>query len=235
MRTRTLVALVSLAVLTLLVVVLFGLLARSGRGPELEVRTFTLSHLEPEAAAELIRPYAFDERPGAPGELSISREPRAITVRETRDNLDRIARVLEEYDRPRPGVTLHFQIIEADGAAAADPAIADVEAALRELFRFRGYRLVAEAFVAAASFTEFQQAAAGRETVYEIQGSVRELRAQGDSGTVRLAVRLLSRRGLVLETSVNFRLGQTVVLGTGRPDPARGALILTVRAEREGA
>src|SRR5256886_8817065 len=42
-------------------------------------------------------------------------------------------RVLAEYDRPRPFVRLTFHLIEADGATTTDPAIRDVEAALRHL------------------------------------------------------------------------------------------------------
>lgn len=87
----------------------------------------------------------------------------AVTVRETPDNLDKIARVLAQFDRPTLSVRLHFQIIQADGAARSDPAIAEVEAALRKLFRFRGYRLVGEAVVGGTEHSEASQEIAGGE------------------------------------------------------------------------
>ena len=84
-----------------------------------------------------------------------------ITVRETADNLDRIARALAQFDRPQPGVRLRFKLIEADGVATRDPRIADVEAALRGLFRFRGYRLITDAVVNGIAGTEASQTLSG--------------------------------------------------------------------------
>ncbi len=57
------------------------------------------------------------------------------------------------------------------------------------------------------------------------------MRAADDSGTVKLQVGLHSDDGLVFQTGVNARLGQTLVLGSAQPDPASGALILAVQAE----
>lgn len=54
----------------------------------------------------------------------------AISVRETSDNLDKIARVLAEFDKVRADVPLHFQLIEADGFTETDPRISAVEVEL---------------------------------------------------------------------------------------------------------
>jgi hypothetical protein len=43
-----------------------------------------------------------------------------------------------------------FQLIQAEDGAPSDPRIAEVEAALRGLLRFTGYRLVAEGIVQVA-------------------------------------------------------------------------------------
>src|SRR3989449_1839764 len=117
------------------------LAACSPRGPNLDTRTFALKYLRGSDAIPIVVPYVYTDRPNAKGVFSVS--DNAITVRETPDNLDKIARVLAQYDRPRPFVRLTFHLIEADGAATTDPVIRDVEATLRQLFRFRGYRLVA--------------------------------------------------------------------------------------------
>ncbi len=126
--------------------VLLGVvLAACGRAPNLETRTFRLQSLADHVALTVIDPYVYGDRPNAPGAATAMQG--VLTVRETRDNLDRIARVLEEFDSPRQSVTLHFQVILANGAGSADPAIAEVEEELRKLFRFAGYRLVAQGSV----------------------------------------------------------------------------------------
>lgn len=197
----------------------------------LETRTFELRHLRAEEAAEVVRPYVFDDRPSAPG--AISHFPGGLTVRETPDNLERIERVLERFDRPQPGVRLHFQIIEADGFQDADPEIADVEAALRQLFRFEGYRLVADAQVGAMEGSGSSQVIQGeRGEEFGIFANVGDIRTAGEGGSVELTVELMaSPVGRAITTSMTVPVGRTVILGSARPDPSRATLILTVRPE----
>ncbi len=203
-----------------------------GWGGELDTRTFELTYLEPGNAAQIIDPYVYGDRPDAPGALSVAGN--LLTVRETLDNLEKIARVLEQYDKPAPSVRLRFQIIEANGATATDPAIADIEAALQELFRFEGFRLLEEAVLGGAAGSRMMEnlhhdRLGGRAA---IEAAIREVRAVRDSGTVRLDVALrLNRYGPVIETSINVRAGQTVILGKAKIGDELGTLILTVRAE----
>lgn len=216
---------------TVLLVAALGaiLLAGCRREPRLETRTFQLNHLRADVAAEVIGPYVYDDRPGAKGRLSESGSARTITVRETPDNLEKIARVLEQYDRAKPTVALHFQIIEADGGAPRDDAIAEVEQVLRGLFRYQGYRLLADAAIATDAGTMIEQTLSVPGGPFRIGGRVREVQPLGDSAAIGLEVGLLTGDRLLLQTSVNARLGQTVVLGTANPDVRRGALILTVK------
>jgi hypothetical protein len=207
------------------------LAAACGRAPRLDTRTFELRHLTGNEAAEMVSPYVYVDRQGAEGRLSYSGN--TFTVRETPDNLERIERVLAEYDRPRPTVRLHFQIIQANGAARTDPAIADVEAVLRRLFRFAGYRLVAQAVAGGREDSEFSQTLMGGETLYAIAGSIQQVRTSGDSGTVAVTVRLLQLHPTqeLLSTSVNLRAGQTAVLGNAQISSRGGTLILSVKPE----
>jgi hypothetical protein len=191
----------------------------------LETRTFQLNHLSPGEASAIIEPYVFTDRAGAPGRLNSAAT--SITVRETRDNLDRIARVLAEYDRPTPGLRLTFRLIEANGAAASDPAIADVEATLRTLFRFRGYRLVGEAVTAAAERQEITQWLGSPTERHELNVTVHDLRGAGDSATLRLDVRLIDG----LRTGLTIPVGKTAVVGSAQPRTGKGTLILTVRSD----
>lgn len=206
-----------------------GLTACDGRG-ELETRTFQLRYLQPHVVDDLLDPYVYADREGAPGRMSVTEA--AVTVRETADNLDRIGRVLEQYDRPRPTVMLHFQVIRADGAAEPDPAIAAVERELRRLFRFDGYRLVADAHVGGVAGTLIRQMVGRGEEQFLIQGGVTEVRSAVDPATVTVDVRLSGpETGPILETGVTVAEGQSVVLGTARAPAGDGALILVVRAD----
>jgi hypothetical protein len=201
-------------------------------GEELDTQTFELKYIEVEMAARMIDPYVFGDRPDAPGRLSMAKN--LLTVRETADNLEKIARVLDEYDKPEPSVRLRFQVIEANGTGTTDPAIADVEEALRELFRYEGYRLLDEAVMGGSAGSGMMEVIHHERLGGDaaIQAKIQDVRAVGDSGTVRLHVSLrLMNYGEVIETSINLRAGQTVVLGKARVSRELGTIILAVRPE----
>jgi hypothetical protein len=192
--------------------------------PALETRTFRVQHMNAGEAARLVDPYVYGEREGRPGAVSVV--DGALTVRETRDNLDEIERVLAEYDVPRPDIRLHFQLIEADGFTEADPRIADVEDELRKLFRFQGYRLAGEATVVAADFANVEQLIRAGDDLYSLNANVSRV---GPDAT-RLQDVSLVGRGVQLTTSMNVRPGQTVVLGSSPRSGDTATLFLTVRA-----
>ena len=202
-------------------------------GADLETRTFQLRYLSTHEAVSLMEPYVFRDREGPQGTLAASAS--AVTVRETADNLARIERMLAEFDRPLPMVMLHFQIIRANGAAEADPAIAEVERELRRLFRFDGYTLLAETRVGAGQGATIRQIARGGGETFLIQGGIAEVRRSAGSSTITLEVRLqpTSLPMAVLETQVTVPVGHAVVLGTTETSES-GALILVVRAEIAG-
>ena len=207
-----------------------GLSACTG-GPELDTRTFELRHMEAHVAEAMIDPYVYADRPNAPG--YISQAGNTITVRETPDNLEKIARVLEEFDRPRPTVRLHFQLIEANGSSTPDPAIAEVEAELRKLFRYSGYTLVTEAVVGGMEGSHIEQIVgdAPPDDGWIITATIGTVRLVGDSGWVQMRVGVRNPMRGAFETQVNAREGQTLVVGNAQLMQSGGTLILTVRPE----
>lgn len=201
-------------------------------GDELDTRTFELRHMETGEAQRLISPYVYAEREGAPGTFSAAGS--AITVRETPENLERIGSMLERLDRPRPLVTLHFQIIRADGARGSDPAIAEVERELRRLFRFEGYELVAETRVGVRENAAVRQVARGGGEEYLIEGGVLDVRYGEEGVALTVEVQLSTEEvQRALMTQITVPVGHAVVLGTAETEAA-GALILVVRAEVAG-
>jgi hypothetical protein len=209
-------------------VALTSVLAACQNSQSLETRTFTLEHIDAYEASVLLEPYVYVNRAGAPGAMTNSQ--RGITVRETSDNLEQIARVLADIDVPRPDVRLHFQLIHANGFTDTDPRIAEVETQLRELFQFRGYQLIGEAFVSATDRSEIEQGLGGD---HEVSASI----YYASPGTIRLNnVHLYSYEGGDrLTTTVNIRPGQTLILGSASKAGEDVTLLLTVRAERVDA
>lgn len=195
-------------------------------GPRLETRTFRLEHLQSHEASELIDPYVYGAREGNPGAISVIEG--AITVRETRDNLEQIERVLVEFDEPRADIRLRFQLIEANGFTESDPRIAEVEEELRKLFQFRGYRLAGEATVTATDVTEISQRLRASDVLYEITGTVFRI---GPDVTRLDGISLWSPDGPRLQTTVNIRSGQTIVLGSSPKAGSAATLFLTVQAQ----
>jgi len=207
-------------------------LSACSRAPELDTRTFAVANLPPWEVQSLIAPYVYTDREGAPGTMSTSEG--AVTVRETPDNLSKIERVLAEYDVQRPGIQLHFQLIQADGPMPTDPGIAEVEAELRKLFQFEGYRLAGEAVVYALDGSEISQTLSGAKmpagAAQEYMVEARVMR--GPENGLRLEeVSLYSMGGRKLRTTVNVRPGQTLVLGSSSMEGASGTFFLTVTAE----
>jgi len=205
-----------------------------GSAPRLETRTFELRHLDGGMASGIIAPYVYSDRPDAPGRISVVAN--VITVRETADNLDRIARVLAQFDRSQPSVRLTFKIIEADGATVRDTAIADVEAVLRRMFRFTGYRLMTDAVVTGVAGTDAKQTLSGPGAQYLLETRVHRLSGSGDSTMVEIRVRFVgSRTGspghAQFETDVQLPVGKTAVLGSVRADARQPTLILAVRPQ----
>jgi hypothetical protein len=218
---------------------LLMVLTSCGRAPELDTRTFALAYLDPYEAQGLIAPYVYGDREGAPGTMSVATA--AITVRETPDNLQKIERVIAQYDVERPGIQLHFQLIQAfqlipaDEPMPTDPRIATVEAELRKLFQFQGYRGAGEAVVYALDGSEISQTLSGAKMPFGIkQEYMVEARVRrGPENGLRLEdVSLYSMGGRKLRTTVNIRPGQTLVLGSSSMEGTSGTFFLTVTAEQ---
>ena len=201
-------------------------------GPHLvATRTFELQYLDPGEAIQMVSPYVYAEREGAPG--LVTGFTGGITVRETPEALDRIAEVLEQYDRAKPGVRLRFQIIEADGFTERDARIADVQSALEELFRFEGYRLLTETPLALMEGASSSQILAVDDRQFQIEAHLEQVRGTGARGSVELVVGLAEfgdGYGPSINTTMAVPVGQTVVLGSAKARD-KATLILTVLPE----
>ncbi len=187
--------------------------------PTLETRTFALHHMDAGEAAKLIDPYIYAEREGAPGMASAAEHVLpAISVRETPHNLDRIAAVLAEFDRPSDStLALRFQLISPYGSEP-DPEIADVITELRRFLRFDGYSLAGETFVSLAR-RQFKQTIKTEEATYSISGAY-----WPPSKTLDIDLRGTNVQPF--ETTVVIQPGKTLVLGTVIGDDVTAILVV---------
>lgn len=156
------------------------------------------------------------------------------------------------------GVLLRFQLIAATNTSTVDPAITAIDAVLKDLFRFPGYRLLSQTAVMMERPAVIRNSPNGTTMATQFligDGETYRLSVMIDSTTlqtVRMNVSLsaMPKPGVttpsttLFSTSVEVSYGHAVVLGNTqlatRTGGARGTavqqtLILAVRAEREGA
>jgi hypothetical protein len=210
--------------------------------PPVVVQTFNLRWISSMDAANLVSPYV--QTPGNPsiGAFSAGPNMHAITVRGTKAMIATVDSILRVNDRQPPTLVLKFQLIAGlDSAATRDPAIADVDAALRGLFRFNGYKLLAQGSSTVGDDSQFLLTMASGSYRYQVSGRAHTVQATGGTGSAELNVGL-GRQFAAAEsgnaastplfsTGLTVTLGQTVVLGSAAGSLTGQALILTVHTE----
>lgn len=215
------------------VLVLGGLGSASCTDQELETRTFRLQSLRSAEAQELIRPYVYEDREGAPG--AMSEAVNGLTVRELPENLERIQAVLEEFDRSQAPLRLRFHLIYADGDTVTDPEIAEITDALRGVLRFDGYRLAGSSVmqVHGPRSSSRQRLGGSEGDAYDLNVWIVDIWGPPDSLMVHLGVELRDPWDELLGTEVSAPVGETVMIGTGQAYQSQGGrtVILAVTPE----
>ena len=191
------------------------------------VSTIPLRYLEPEAAAMFVGPYI----QLGEGMASVAGgNIRGVTLRANAEVTRRIESLLREQDHARASVVLRFQLIRTSDSVQHDPALVDVDATLRSLLRFKGYRLAGEALTVVDDREDFRAGLPGR---LSVSGSVEAI--DSTDGRVKLQISLsgdsrVATRETLISTGLTVPIGQTVVLGTSNADGT--TYVLTVRPER---
>jgi type II secretory pathway component GspD/PulD (secretin) len=193
------------------------------RGRGMEIRTYELTRLNMDEALSLLTPYIREE-----GRLS--GKDRLLTIREKPDRLKVIEDLLKKYDGGGESVdvVLNIQVIEADGFTAQDTAIADVEQTLRQMFKYRGYKLLGETRLQAREDAVFGQST----PMFQIQGRVQRLREQNGEKRLPIELRLEIPNAASIASTVTATIGKPVVLGQSTKT---GAVILVIRPTIAGS
>jgi hypothetical protein len=205
----------------ILLVIAIVALAGCDRGDRgMETKTYVISRLTQEEALQLLTPYI---REGG----YLSGKSHLITVREKPDRIAVIDDLLKKYDGGGvvQDVAMRIQIVEANGFTARDSSIADIEQTLREMFKYRGYRMAGEALVRAREGSTFEQQVSG----YKINGAVGRLLADRGPISITLWDKTGSRQ--LLSSTVTATMSKPVVLGQSSDG---GAIILVIRPSLAG-
>ncbi len=218
------------------------------REDTIAVKTFALRYLSSEQAAKLVGPYVF--RSAQSAVFDGGSRANAITVRERPEVLVVIDSVLREFDRPPNSLVLRFQLLSSSDTPTTDPGIRDVDQALRGLFRFPGYRVVAEGTSIVGESEEFTVTMSGESDRYIATGNIGRV-TPGTSPNVKLNVDLkaaprnrapadsIPRAGMIFDlmmgsqvvsSVVTMPVGEAIVIGSGSITEQKGTLILVVRS-----
>ena len=190
---------------------------------QLQTRTIELKHLTPEEAVNLLKPYLVN---GGATVSWVSPTMPIVTIKDVAENMSRLEQVLAKYDHSPATIRLVFQLIEADTGprlvnTAASRVSSDLDATLRSVLRFSGYRLMAQGVATVGENSHLSQKLAQADTIgyytYDIQANI---------GTIRLSDVTLQSQ---VSSTRSVSTGQTVI-DTG----ATGSVQLRVSLVKRG-
>ena len=199
-------------------------------GKSLLARTFQFRNKPAEKAAAAIKQHM-----SAEGTISIQPSTNALVVTDHPENIKAIAAALASFDAPAMQFRIGVRIVSA-GRVAADQApkvkdeLKDVAAKLAVL-RYNSFEDIGEA---TAEVKE------GEPGILDIDGYRADFKL-GDydtaSDTVRVGDLKLARVGNsevapLLKTTLNVKLGQTVIIAATRQAQSQRALMIVVTARR---
>lgn len=223
-------------VLTLLLV--FGataLRADDAPSPQLSARSFQFRFRDPERAAAIIKPLM-----SAQGSFSIQPSSNTLVITDRPENLRTIAETLEQFDRPARAFRIELKLVAASRASAAAKVpddLKEIAGKLAATLRFNSFEKIGDLV---AEGKEGDPVTIRLESGYGAEFKISEFDPL--SGSLRLNEFQLTRLQKtakqesqvvpLLKTSLNLKIGQTVVLGVSRQPESQRALMLVLVAKR---
>jgi Bacterial type II/III secretion system short domain len=196
-------------------------------GKTLTAKTFVFKHKQADKAANVIKTIL-----SAEGSMSIQPSTNALVVTDLPENMKKIAAALATFDAPVQSLQLSIRLVSAGRGAQnkVDPALADVASKLALL----RYNVLESLGTAQANGKE------GEPGVVSIQGYRADFHfGEYDpaSDSVQVAdFKLFRLEGdqlaPLLKTTLNLRIGQTVIIGATRDAQSQRALMIVVTAQR---
>lgn len=196
-------------------------------GKTLTSKTFVFKHKQADKAANVIKGIL-----SAEGSMSIQPAQNSLVVTDLPENLKKITSALATFDAPAQPMQLSIRLVSASKGTASkvDPALSDVASKLALL----RYNVLESIGAAQANGRE------GEPGVVSIQGYRVDFRfGEFDpaSDSVKIVdFKLFRAEGdqlnPLLKTTLNIKLGQTVIIGATRDPQSQRALMIVVTAQR---
>lgn len=199
-------------------------------GPGLASKTFPLEHKTAERAASIIRPLL-----SADGTISIQPSSGTIVVTDRGDNLRAVSSALSAYDQPPRQFAVQIKLVAASRAqnpAAVAPDLRDIAAKLGGVLRFNSFEKIGELRVQAQEGAPV----VGQSLSNDFSAEFRLGEFDPASQTLRIEEFELRRSGSggsltqVLKTTLNLRVGQTIIVGASRDPQSQRALMIVATA-----
>lgn len=196
----------------------------------LTVRTFTFKHKAAEKAATAVKGLISTE-----GSMAIQPSGNSLVVTDRPENLKKIAAAIEQFDQPAQAFRLSVRIVSAGRAAAGEAPkvrddLKDVAAQLAVL-RYNTFELVGE-----STFDGRE----GEPGIMHLNGYRADFKLgeyDPASDSIRVEDFKLLRQdkdqlGQLLKTTLNLKVGRTVILGATRQAQSDRALMMVLTAKR---
>jgi hypothetical protein len=197
-------------------------------GKTLTAKTFTFKHKQADKAANVIKGIL-----SAEGSMSIQPAANSLVVTDLPENLKKITAALATFDAPAQALQLSLKLVSASRAPEnrIDPEVPDDVAAKLAVLRYNVLESLGEAI---ASGKE------GEPGVVSIQSYRADFRfGEYDPASDSVQVvdfKLLRAEGdqlaPLLKTTLNLKLGQTIVIGATKDSKSQRALMIVVTAQR---
>lgn len=202
----------------------------AGEGKNLLARTFQVKNKPAEKATAVIKQHM-----SADGTISMQPSTNALVVTDHPENIKQIAAALAAFDTPAQQFRISLRLVYA-GRVAPDQApkikdeLKDV-AAKMSVLRYNTFEDLGD---------KLAEAKEGDPGILEIDGYRAEFKLgeyDSASDTVRIADLKLSRTGNgevapLYKTTMNLKLGQTVIMVATRQPQSERALMMVVTARR---
>lgn len=208
------------------------LLAETAGRDDLSVHSFKLRHKAPERAAAMIEPLMSSD-----GSFSIQPSTRTLVVSDRGENMKSIVTAIERFDSPPQQFSVVIKLVAASRSQNPVPVAADlreVAGKLGGVLRFNSFEKLGELRVAAREGSPV----IGQELspVYRADFRIGEYDPASD--TIKVEEFQLLRGGEgqlspVLKTTLNLKVGQTVILGASRDSQSQKALMIVAVASRD--
>jgi len=197
-------------------------------GRTLTAKTFVFKHKQADKAANVIKTML-----SAEGSMSIQPAANSLVVTDLPANLKKIAAALTAFDAPAQQLQLSIRLVSASRGAEGkvDPALGDVASKLALL----RYNVLENVGTAQAVGREGEPGQVTISAAYRADFRFGEYDPASDS--VQIAdFKLFRQEGdqlsPMLKTTLNLKLGQTVILGATKQPQSQRALMIVVTAQR---